>query len=157
MCAGCSCSLSDSAGNFTRTQAAGAGVDITGRTVNHSFHSFYVGLPSSVGTSVGMGDLNAERNALAANIALCHHCTSLPLKVVRRLKTPTIIIAELPEKCKHFFPVSANFFRSAGMAAPQCPARASASPADAYFSASSPFCRIVIFTGVPVRPKTARI
>lgn len=62
---------------------------------------------------MGMGDLNAERNALAANIALCHHCTSLPLKVVRRLKTPTIIIAELPEKCKHFFPVSAKNFRSA--------------------------------------------
>ena len=126
-------------------------------TVNDRLDALDVGLPSSVGTSVGMGDLNAERNALAANIALCHHCTSLPLKVVRRLKTPTIIIAELPEKCKHFFPVSANFFRSAGMAVPQCPARAFASPANAYFSASSPFCRIVIFTGVPVRPKTARI
>ena len=148
---------SDGALNLVRTQASCTDIHMARSTVNDRLDALDVGLPSSVGTSVGMGDLNAERNALAANIALCHHCTSLPLKVVRRLKTPTIIIAELPEKCKHFFPVSANFFRSAGMAAPQCPARAFSSPADAYFSASSPFCRIVIFTGVPVRPKTARI
>lgn len=146
-----------SAGDLAAAQAASADVNMLGASVHDGLDALHIGLPCTVGSSVRMGDLNAERNALAANIALCHHCTSLPLKVVRRLKTPTIIIAELPEKCKHFFPVSANFFRSAGMAAPQCPARAFASPANAYFSASSPFCRIVIFTGVPVRPKTARI
>lgn len=41
-------------------------------TVNDRLDALDVGLPSSVGTSVGMGDLNAERNALAADIALCH-------------------------------------------------------------------------------------
>ena len=143
--------------NLIGTQASRTDVHMARRTVNDRLHALDVGLPAPVCPTMRVGDLDTERNALAANIALCHHCTSLPLKVVRRLKTPTIIIAELPEKCKHFFPVSANFFRSAGMAAPQCPARAFSSPADAYFSASSPFCRIVIFTGVPVRPKTARI
>ena len=45
---------------------------MAGRTIDDSLHALDVGLPSSVGTSVGMGDLNAERNALAADIALCH-------------------------------------------------------------------------------------
>ena len=45
-------------------------------TVNDRLDALDVGLPSSVGTSVGMGDLNAERNALAADIAFCHQ---LPL------------------------------------------------------------------------------
>ena len=104
---------SDGALNLVRTQASCTDIHMARSTVNDRLDALDVGLPSSVGTSVGMGDLNAERNALAANIALCHHCTSLPLKVVRRLKTPTIIIAELPEKCKHFFPVSAKNFRPA--------------------------------------------
>ena len=76
MCAGCSCSLSDSAGNFTRTQAAGAGVDITGRTVNHSFHSFYVGLPSSVCTSVRVGHLDTKGHAFPTAITFAIYCTS---------------------------------------------------------------------------------
>ena len=41
-------------------------------TVNDRLDTLDVGLPCTVGSSVRMGDLNAERNALAADIALCH-------------------------------------------------------------------------------------
>ena len=41
-------------------------------TVDNRLHALDIGLPHSVGTSVRMGDLDAEGNALAADIALCH-------------------------------------------------------------------------------------
>ena len=62
----------NSAGNFTGTQATGAGVDITGRTVHHRFHSFYVGFPCAVCTSVRMGNLNSKGNTFTAAITFCH-------------------------------------------------------------------------------------
>lgn len=68
----------DSARYLTGTQAAGAGVDITGRPVHYRFHSSHVGLPSSVRTTVGVGHLDAKRHALAAASTFCH-CTAPPL------------------------------------------------------------------------------
>ena len=41
-------------------------------TVDNRFHALDIGLPHSVGTSVGMGNFNTESNALAADIALSH-------------------------------------------------------------------------------------
>ena len=65
------------AGNLTGTQTAGTNIDMAGRTIDDSLHALDVGLPSSVGTSVGMGDLNAKGNALAAAFTFCHgSCTS---------------------------------------------------------------------------------
>ena len=71
-------SLLQSAGNLTGTQATGAGVDITGRTVDYRFHSFYVGFPSTVGAAVRVRNLNAKRYTFAAAITFCH-CTAPPL------------------------------------------------------------------------------
>ena len=65
------CQKSDSAFNLIGTEASCTDVDMAGRTIDDCFHALHVGLPSSVGASVGMGHLNAERNTLAANIALC--------------------------------------------------------------------------------------
>ena len=64
-------SKSDGAFNLIGTEASCTDVDMAGRTIDDSFHALYVGLPHSVGTSVRVGDLNAERNTLAADIALC--------------------------------------------------------------------------------------
>lgn len=61
-----SCSL-----NLIGTEASCTDVDMAGGTVNDRFHALHIGLPHSVCTSVGMGDLNAKGNTLAANIALC--------------------------------------------------------------------------------------
>ena len=65
------CQKSDSAFNLIGTEASCTDVDMAGRTIDDCFHALHVGLPSSVGASMGMGHLNAERNTLAANIALC--------------------------------------------------------------------------------------
>lgn len=62
----------NSAGNLARAQAAGAGVDVLGRTVYNSLYTFHVGLPSTVRPTMRVGNLDAERNALATTIALCH-------------------------------------------------------------------------------------
>ncbi len=45
---------------------------MAGSTVHDRLNALYIGLPHSVRSSVGMGNLNAEGNALAANIALGH-------------------------------------------------------------------------------------
>ena len=65
------CQKSDGAFNLIGTEASCTDVDMARGTVNDCFHALNIGLPRSVGASVGMGDLNAERHALAANIALC--------------------------------------------------------------------------------------
>ena len=64
-------SESDSAFNLIGTEASCTDVDMAGRTIDDCFHALDIRLPHSVRTSVGVRDLNAERNTLAANIALC--------------------------------------------------------------------------------------
>ena len=63
---------SDSAGNLARAQAAGAGVDVLGRTVYNSLNTLHIGLPGAVRPTMRVGNLDTKRNALATTIALCH-------------------------------------------------------------------------------------
>ena len=72
-------SLSDSAFNLIGTEASRTDVDMAGGTLDDCFYALDVGLPGSVGPSVGVRDLNTKRNTLAANIALCQllHLQSL--------------------------------------------------------------------------------
>ena len=53
-----------SAGNFARTEAVGAHVDVLRGAVDDRLHALYVGLPGTVGAAVRVGNLNAEHNAL---------------------------------------------------------------------------------------------
>ena len=62
----------DRALNLVRTQASRTDVDMARGTVNNRLDALDVGLPCSVRTSMGMGNLDAERHALAADIAFCH-------------------------------------------------------------------------------------
>ena len=54
------------------TQAPGAGVDVAGGSINDGLDTPYIGLPGSVGSSVGMGNLDTESHAFSADVALCH-------------------------------------------------------------------------------------
>ena len=63
---------SDRSRDLAGTQAARAGVNSARGTVNDRLHSLYVGLPGSVGPSVGMGNLDTELHVFAAKIAFCH-------------------------------------------------------------------------------------
>ena len=54
------------------TEASGTSVHMAGSTVNDSLDALDVGLPCTVGTSVGVGNLDTEGNALATIITLSH-------------------------------------------------------------------------------------
>ena len=45
---------------------------MAGRAVEHSLHTLDIGLPGTIGTSVGVGNLDAEGYALVAEFALSH-------------------------------------------------------------------------------------
>ena len=45
---------------------------MAGGTVHDCLHTLHIGLPCTIGTPMRVGDLNTERYALVAELALCH-------------------------------------------------------------------------------------
>ena len=66
------CPSLDRAGNFTGTQTPGTNVHMARRTIDHSLHALDIGLPGTIGASVGVGNLDTEGHALIAELTLCH-------------------------------------------------------------------------------------
>ena len=64
--------LLHSAGDLTRTEAAGADVHVLGRAVHDRLDALHIGLPGAVRAAVRVGHLNTERNALIAKLAFGH-------------------------------------------------------------------------------------
>ena len=64
--------LSDGPLDLVGTEASGTSVHMARSTVNNSLDPLYIGLPGTIGTSVGVGNLNTEGNALATIITLRH-------------------------------------------------------------------------------------
>ena len=62
----------DSSCNLTRAQAASTNINVSGSAVYDSLYTLYVRLPRSVCSSVRVGNLDAEGNALVTDITLCH-------------------------------------------------------------------------------------
>ena len=63
---------SDCAGNLTGTQTTSTNIHMARGTVDDCLNTLHIGLPSTIGTSVRMGDLNTKGHALVAKLALCH-------------------------------------------------------------------------------------
>ena len=63
---------SDCSGDFSGTQAAGAGVNVTRGTVHNCLYTHYIGFPSSVRSPMGVRNLDSEGYALTAEVAFCH-------------------------------------------------------------------------------------
>ena len=61
-----------SAGDLAAAQAAGADVNVLGSSVHDGLDALHIGLPGTVGASVGMADLDAESHVLIAELTLCH-------------------------------------------------------------------------------------
>ena len=70
---------SDSPLDLVGTEASGTSVHMARSTVDNSLNALDVGLPGSVGTSVGVGHLNTEGHALATIITL-RHSTAPPIR-----------------------------------------------------------------------------
>ena len=63
---------SDGPLNLVGTEASGTGVHMARSSVDNRLDSLHIGLPGTVGASVGVGDLNTKGNALATIITLSH-------------------------------------------------------------------------------------
>ena len=61
----------DGALNLVGTEASCTDVHMAGGAVNDSLNTLYIGLPGTVGASVGVRDLNTKGNTLATNITFC--------------------------------------------------------------------------------------
>ena len=74
---------SDRAGNFTRAQAAGAGVDILRGTVHDRLHALDIGVPGTVAPTMRVRNLDTERDTLATARTFGHiACTSFSIAVL---------------------------------------------------------------------------
>ena len=62
----------DSALHLVGTEASGTSVHMARSTVHDSLDPLYIGLPGTIGTTVGVGNLNTKGNALTAIITLRH-------------------------------------------------------------------------------------
>ena len=63
---------SDGALDLVGAEASGTSVHMAGSSVHDSLNALDVGLPCTIGTSVGGGDLDTEGYALATKITLSH-------------------------------------------------------------------------------------
>ena len=78
----------DSPGNFPGTQTPGTNVHMAGGTIDDSLHALDVGLPCTIGTSVGVGDLDTKGYALATKITLSHFFIAPPIRMFTQQTTP---------------------------------------------------------------------
>ena len=63
---------SDSPLNLIGTEASGTSVHMAGSSIDNGLDPLHIGLPGTVGTSVGVGNLNTKGYALATKITLRH-------------------------------------------------------------------------------------
>ena len=63
---------SDGALNLVGAEASGTSVHMAGSSVNDSLNALNVGLPGTIGTSVGVRDLDTKGYALTTKITLSH-------------------------------------------------------------------------------------
>ena len=77
---------------------------MAGGTVNDRLHTFHIGFPSPIGTPMRVRDLNAERNALIAELALCHPLHLLAVIKSRLGHSQAVdTITDCITKCKYYF------------------------------------------------------
>ena len=62
----------DCTGHIAGAETPCTDVYMARSTIDNCLNTLHIGLPSLVGTSVRVGDLDTECHALAADIAFCH-------------------------------------------------------------------------------------
>ena len=72
----------DSADDFVGTEAASTDVHVARSTVNQSLNASDVGLESTIGTNVGVRNVDTEINTLAADLTLSHYLHLLSEKKI---------------------------------------------------------------------------
>ena len=87
---------------------------MAGSTINDCLDALDVGLPGTVGTSVGVRNLDTEGHALIAKITLSHFVAP-PIRMIwlinRACRRHSPIITDFSKKSKHFFYIFLVFFK----------------------------------------------
>ena len=100
------CEKSDCPLNLVGTETSGTSVHMARSTIDDCLDALHIGLPGSVGTTVGVRDLDAESHALAADIALSHslHLQSIVgIRISRIFTDADNIIANFSRKSKPYY------------------------------------------------------
>ena len=93
---------SHSAGDLTRTEATGANVHVLRAAVDDRLDALHIGLPRTIGTTVRVGHLDAEHNALIAKLAFGHDSFNLLAgQSFAHNKASNDMIADIPQKSKY--------------------------------------------------------
>lgn len=90
-----------STGHLAGPQATGAGINPFRGTIHNSLDTLDIGFPSAVGTSVRVGYLNTESDALSADITFSH--TVLHLLLQSRKEKQQMYISRFPLGKQAFF------------------------------------------------------
>ena len=99
---------SHSAGDLATAEAASADVNMLGGSVYYGLDALHVRLPSTVGASVGVRHLDAERDILLTELTLCHGLKHLLACVC--CMDSFYIIPDTAVKCKRNFKSARDFF-----------------------------------------------
>jgi hypothetical protein len=74
------------------------------RTVDNCLDTFYIGLPETIGTPVGVGHLDTKGHALIAKLAFSHPLHLLAVNQLAASKRGTTdILTDKTTKCKGYF------------------------------------------------------
>ena len=92
--------ISDRTRDLTGTHTPGTNIYMAGGTIDDCLHTLHIGLPSPIGTPVRVRNLNAERNALIAELALSHPLHLLAVAYSVPFIGTADMISEKREKCK---------------------------------------------------------
>ena len=64
--------MSDRSGDLAGTHTPGTNIHMARRAIDNRLNTLDIGLPGTIGTPVGVRDLDAEGHALVAKFALSH-------------------------------------------------------------------------------------
>ena len=104
---------SDSALNLVGAEASGTCVNMAGSSVNDSLNALDVGLPCTIGTSVGVRNLDTKGYALTTKITLSHslHLPSFYYSVIHALSQALRYDNKLSGKMQALFSKFFVFFK----------------------------------------------
>ena len=82
---------------------------MAGAAVDDCLHTLHIGLPSAIRAPMGVRDLNAERNALVAELAFSHPLHLLAAAYFKAFPGTANILTEMFSKSKKNFQKSSSF------------------------------------------------
>ena len=100
---------SDRSCDLAGTHTPGTNIHMAGAAVDDCLHTLHIGLPSAIRAPMGVRDLNAEGNALVAELAFSHPLHLLAAAYFKAFTGTANILTEMFSKSKKNFQKSSSF------------------------------------------------